>query len=234
MNPFYVYHHLGLGDHLVCNSIVRNICKKFNNRQIVTFCKPSYKTTVEFMYRDILNLTIKDLYDNEVHDMLSGIDNIDKILIGHHHLMNYIYTYTITAEQAFYKQIGLRHEKKWSDFYVKRDLTRENKLFDRLNPNNKDIVFLHEDKTRNFIINRNTITHKDAVIIEPHPSITDNIFDYLTIIERSKEVHVYESCFMYMIDLALNLQQPLYTHRYARPLHAHELPHIKLNWHVYA
>lgn len=234
MDNFYVYHHLGLGDHLVCNAIVRNICNKFTDKQIVMFCKPPYRSTVEFMYRDVSNLTIKSLYDNEVHDMLSNVPEADKILIGHHHLMSFVNGENTTAEKAFYKQVGLKHDKKWSDFYVLRDKKREEDLLSRLNPDNKDIIFLQEDRTRNFIINRNLIINKDAIVIEPHINITDNIFDYLTIIEKSCEIHVFESCFMYMIDLALSeLQQPIYAHRYARPLHNYELPSTKLNWNVY-
>jgi hypothetical protein len=231
MNIFYVYHHLGLGDHLVCNAIVRNICKKFTNKQIITFCKPQYKTTVEFMYRDIINLKIICLHDNEVHEMLNNVSEKNKILIGHHHLIKYISN--TTAEKAFYKQIGLKHEKKWLDFYVERDLNREEDLYKKLNPYSKNIIFLQEDTSRNFIINRNLIKNKEIEIIEPRIDVTDNIFDYLTLIERSQEVHLFESCFMYMVDLMLTLPQSIYAHRYARPLHVHELPSTKLNWNVY-
>jgi len=50
----YIYHHLGLGDHYVCNGMVRELIK--NETTAVLFCKEHNMPTVEAMYKDCKNL----------------------------------------------------------------------------------------------------------------------------------------------------------------------------------
>ena len=52
----YIYHHLGLGDHIICNGIVRHF--KEIHKTVTVFCRPNYFTNVEYMYRD----WIKQIY----------------------------------------------------------------------------------------------------------------------------------------------------------------------------
>lgn len=62
MEEIYIYHHLGLGDHIICNSIVRNFCDSYDT--VYLFVKPHNYKNVEFMYRDLTNITLIKGYDN--------------------------------------------------------------------------------------------------------------------------------------------------------------------------
>ena len=44
----YIYHHLGLGDHIICNGLVRFLQKKHN--QVSLFCYQHNIENVSFMY----------------------------------------------------------------------------------------------------------------------------------------------------------------------------------------
>jgi hypothetical protein len=44
----YIYHHLGLGDHIICNSIVRHYATIFD--EVIVFCKNHNRYSVEHLY----------------------------------------------------------------------------------------------------------------------------------------------------------------------------------------
>ena len=54
--PIILFHHLGLGDHIMCHGIVRQYCQL--HRKVVTFAKEHNYDSVSFMYRDLENLEI--------------------------------------------------------------------------------------------------------------------------------------------------------------------------------
>jgi hypothetical protein len=61
----YIYHHLGLGDHIICNGLVRSLIKSTENYKM--FVKPHNLVTVSFMYKDLKNLSFlvgDDSYSN--------------------------------------------------------------------------------------------------------------------------------------------------------------------------
>jgi len=232
-NTFYIYHHLGLGDHIVCNAIVRNICKKFCNRKIALFCKSHYMNAIKFMYSDLHNIEVIPGDDGLAHKIINTILPQNKILIGHHHMLDSI-NKGLTTERGFFDQVGLKFERKWSDFYIPRNLLKEKEIYNMFNPTGEPYIFLHEDVERDFIINRELFTSPDIRIISPDMSVTDNIFDYITLMEQAEEVHVIESCFMFLFDLAIKeTRLNLNTHRYARVLPKWELPTNQLNWNIY-
>ena len=52
-----IHHHLGLGDHIVCNGLVRNLIQK--NQIYGIFVKKHNVDNVMFMYKDLKNLKLK-------------------------------------------------------------------------------------------------------------------------------------------------------------------------------
>ena len=52
----YVYHHLGLGDSILCNGLVRHFAEKLGKVSI--FSKRHNYDSLKFMYRDEPNITV--------------------------------------------------------------------------------------------------------------------------------------------------------------------------------
>lgn len=234
MSSILLYHHLGLGDHIMCHGIVREYCKKYE--KVAIFCLPHNLPTVSFMFRDLANLTIlkaDSSYPKKFTDQkISQFEklNYDEIkIIGYQNLNKDGNT---PLEMQFYQLAGIPFNKKWDSFYVERDSEKERALFDRVVPRG-DYAFVHEDAPRNFVINKEFIC-KDCAVIIADQSHTDNIIDYCTVIEKAKEIHVIDSCFMFLIDFLPynNPDQKLFVHRYSRENHEWLLPVLKKDWHI--
>jgi hypothetical protein len=217
----YVYQHLGLGDHIVCNGLVRILANQYG--KITLFCKTHNFETVSFMFRDNPNITIlpfKD--DSQVHQYVKN-NNLysDVVKIGHENLGRYMST--CNFDEAFYKQFNVNFENRWSSFYVQRDFEREKILFDKFNVIKNEYIFIHDDDR--FRVNENKIK-SSLPIIRVNRELTPIIFDYISLMENALEVHAIESSFQFVND-SLSLNNNTYVHRYARTLPQFELPKYK-------
>lgn len=69
MRELYIYHHLGLGDHIICNGIVRHYSKL--NDRIYLFVKPDNRNNLKIVSSDndekIFHLCYVIENANEVH-----------------------------------------------------------------------------------------------------------------------------------------------------------------------
>ena len=67
----YIYHHLGLGDHISCHGIVRHFSEIED--KICLFIKPHNLDNVKRMFSDINNIDYIVGDDNFVNDYISKI-----------------------------------------------------------------------------------------------------------------------------------------------------------------
>jgi len=218
----YVYQHLGLGDHIICNGLIRNICKRVE--KVNLFCKPHNVESVGFMFRDIHNLSIVKADDKDAQNILKNVPQETHLVIGHQYL-DCIQNY----DKFFYHSVGLDFDKRWSDFYILRDNKREQELYDKFEIKG-DYIFIHEDTQRNFNIDKTHIP-QNVQVVTPDIRFTNNIFDYLKIIENATEIHVIDSSFKHIIESIEVKSKKLYYHKYARLYNDNFLYNIsKKNW----
>ncbi len=238
MSSILLYLPIGIGDHLRYHGIVREYCKKY--KRVAIFSVPRFYSSVSFMYRDIENLTIiNGSYSGGEYVFAKKFIFLNKFKFGKYKydlvkiLENkYLDRYSgVTLEEQLYRLAGVDFAKKWDSFFVKRDYEREKKI-KRFAPKG-DFVFFHEDISRNHLINKEKI-NKKYEIFTPNENLTNNIFDYCTIIEKAKEIHVIDSSFMFLIDCLKyeNNDQKLFIHRYARENDEYLLPVLKKKWSI--
>jgi hypothetical protein len=196
----YIYHHLGLGDHIICNGLIRNIIN--HNEEYSLFVKPHNFESVRFMYRDIPNLSFILSDDKFCVDFLKNKE--EKIIIGFDSCEG------ISWDEFFYFQHNIDFSNRWDSFKLVRDLKRESILYEKLNPKDEEFILIHSKGSDNIDrINYNFLDKNiKKIFVEKH---TDNIFDYLTLIEKSKEIHCIESSFQVMVD-SFELSNDLYFH----------------------
>lgn len=228
---YIIYQHLGIGDQLICNGLVREIVKGNPNDKFYIVTKPTSADTIKFMYRDLKELEVLVLSNGdftfpenpqEVQQLAYALEA--KILyVGHG---NEPHNYNF--DKAFYAQFNIDFSKRWSSFKVERDLKREQALFDKLEITGK-YIFVHEDNARGMGINRGI--RNGIRVIKASTDLTTNLFDYLSLIELATEVHCIESSFLFLID-SFNIDVPLFAHRYARNYPARNTPTLKLPWEI--
>jgi hypothetical protein len=142
----------------------------------------------------------------------------------------------LTVEKTFYQQAGVPFSKKWESFFVQRDASREFQLFDYFKLTPGEYIFVHDDIPRQQIINVDLFEDKKLPVLRALPEHTNNIFDFCYMIENAKEIHVIESCMMFLIDLMFQNQfknKKLFIHRYTKSIKPFEYPTNTLDWKIY-
>jgi len=223
MKKFFVRTHMGLGDMILCNGILRNICKNYD--QVVTFVKPEYKESILFMYRDLKNLEVIVTDEVKIDAILDSINLENKIWIGFGNIEHLLETFRF--DECFYKQVGLKFDRRWSDFYVDRDYRAEDNLMKRFDLSNNEYIFVHDDESRGYKI-PDKMLPKNTRIFRPDQS-EKNIFHYCRAIENAKQVHVMDSCFKHVAD-SLSLSNELFYHTYVRGTGNHHTTNSRNNW----
>lgn len=214
MSSFCIYHHLGLGDHFICNGLVRELIQKENATHL--FVKRHNLETVSQMYEDtnLQLIGVKD--DSEV----ANYSRIFGVKIGFHNLNQ-----SNPFDQQFYHLAGVPFEKRWSSFKINRHKKKENSLIYGLNLPEK-FALVHEDESRGYAIDCNKI---NLPIVKLRPISGFTMIDWLGVADLADEVHVIDSSFMFLLD-SVETKVPLHVHRYSRQNPDWQLPTLKKNW----
>lgn len=201
-NTTFIYHHLGLGDHIICNGLVRYYTKMYG--EVLIPCKPHNFDQVQYMYRDNPNINILSIGDDsEVEKFIlsNGIqDNVIKV--GFEKLSG-----IKTFDEEFYESIGLEFNVRFDEFFFLRDKEKETEIFEKYVSSDEKYIFIHGNLDRNKFRN-------DLKIVENPPEY--KIFDLLKIIENAEEVHLMESSIKCLVNSYLFEKPKFFYHEYVR------------------
>jgi hypothetical protein len=207
----YVYHHLGLGDHIICNGMVRHFLEKY--KIIYLFCHDHYKNNIEYMYRDesqIIIIPVK--HEIEISKFLKSISGSEYIQIGFNDLGKYE-NGLLSFDEAFYDLAGVDFNIRFSKFFIKRDYDNEISVMEDLNPHEEDYIYVHDDPSRGHSID--PATHRtDLKIIKN--DFRYNLFQFRLILENATEIHTMQSG-LYDLCNSMSLKKPkIFLHTYVR------------------
>ena len=102
MEDLIIYHHLGLGDHIICNGLVREIIRNNCFKSYKLIVKKHNLPSIQFMYRDIKNLSLKEVNNDLEADEFILKSNKPYMKIG------FQCTYSnVTWDEFFYKQCNI-------------------------------------------------------------------------------------------------------------------------------
>jgi hypothetical protein len=194
--------HLGLGDLILQNGLCRVLAEK---EPVHLACQQKYLESVRFMFHD--NPNIQPVV---VHDSPEAMREFSKrydhpVLLGRVHPDGKAFLGDMNFDESFYFRAGVPFEAKWARFRV--DLKQLGWTIPR-----GRYVFLHEDPTRNLLIDRRKVRN-DLPIFQP--SGHSNFFDYVPLMLGAEEIHCIVSCFMCYVDTA-RLPNKKVAHLYSR------------------
>lgn len=207
----YIYHHLGLGDHIVCNAIVRITCSE--NINVTLFCYHHNFKSLKFMFGDINNLTILPFHsDGEILNYIQSNNLHNQTLkIGFEKMGKYYHTHSF--DEAFYQIANIPFSLRFEKFHVERNLEIEQYVYTQLNPTNEDYIFVHDDTDRGFSINQSKY-RQDLKVIQNDKRF--NIFEMLKIYENAKGVHFMESSISALLNSLPLPNIKFFLHKYVR------------------
>jgi hypothetical protein len=207
----YIYHHLGLGDHIICNGLVRYYREIY--KTVTVLCKPHYFTNVDYMYRDDNNIIVLPI--GEDSDVINYINQhnlqLDLIKVGFG-LPGY--SKGKTFDEGFYNTVNLPFDYRFSKFKFDRNTSKETEVYNELNPNDEPYIYIHDDKDRGYSIDRSKIK-SELKIIENNKTFL--MFDMLKIIENATEVHSMQTGMKDLINSFKFDKPKFYLHWYVRP-----------------
>ncbi len=202
-----ILHHLGLGDQLMINGLVNHVSE---HSHVYVVAKRCHKDTLEFMYRDHDNITmvyIDNISPQRIWNRIKSL-NMNVLPLATYGAEDQLWKFmthtgnpgTMFTNWAYgvYVQAGVNPLFMHTKFHVSRDLTREQELFDKLDLIDKDYIFVHDSGSGE--CKKIDVDKDDMLVVRPDMDVT-NIFDYLTIMDRAKEIHCINSAFAWLVEL---------------------------------
>ncbi len=188
-DTIFVYHHLGLGDHFVCNGLIRYLLKHFSFKRLYLPTKSHNISTVHSMYSDdnrVLCLPVAN--DADVPSLIELTTNPRIIQVGFSKCRD-------DWDVSFYDSVGVDFSVRWEYFSVNRNLYSENTLKDSLGIKDGEPYSVVHDSgsVGHFPIRVNT-NHK-IIRIEKR---TASLLDWCGVIEGAEEVHCVDSSVIHL------------------------------------
>lgn len=207
----FIKHHLGLGDCIVHNGMIRKISEDNPNYEVWISCKSQNIENVRFMFRDNPNIKIVEVSDDYETDLHLRNTKYEKIISTFTNGSQYCYSDYF--DDSFYLLSGIDPEIKREYFHIERDLDRELEVYNELvsNKNTNEYIFLHEKQEELILIDRKKINNNLPIIYADKKYKT---FELLTVIERAKECHIISSSFLSLF-MCKKFNKNIYAHMYS-------------------
>ena len=218
-NELHIHHHLGLGDHIDCNAMVRMFLETERYSRVCVFAKNSYAKLIEYMYHDEPRIVVLEVDKNneygEIQDYIKRYNISNFLRVGHE---NYPWgqeeALGMGCAEIFYKQVGINYQERFDRFYFKRDEHEETRVFNKLNPGNEEYVFVHDDPDRGFSISDDKIYELNGGPIKIIKNdMEENLFHFIKILENAKQIHCMESCFRSLVETS-DINGELFFHNF--------------------
>lgn len=198
--------HLGLGDAILCNGLVRELCKQ--HKHITLPCWPHNQASIEAMFSDLPVAVVPIKSGQENHLNPIDFDLIEVELgLGHYGKGKLFRSWRAGWDRVFYEQAGIDHECRWSSFALPFEIPLNPPKIDR---------FVHDDPGRGYTIKMHGV----------RPAKEASIFDQLPLLAGASEIHCISSCFAILAE-HLELSGRLFLHHYARK---EPLPTLRKSW----
>lgn len=213
-DKFIIYHHLGLGDFLVCNGIVNYLSTIYS--EIFIPVVSQYYEMIDFMYSENNKVKLFEISTN------NRDEQIDKFSIG-----NSLQILKVGFEEvgkkefnlAFYKQLKIPYRTSF-DYFKLPESTKSKDLMDHLvsyfNVDKNNICLVHNN-SHNQDFELEFIKNKQIIYVNKESDIYNNLFLYQDVIQSAKEIHCINSSFVHLVERT-NTNAELFFHnvRYSK------------------
>lgn len=188
--------HLGLGDAIICNGLVRALAKK--HEHIVLPAKLEKVLSTFWMFSDLQNVTILPIEgDSDMNEAARGYTMLGLGLWSKRGLVDWK-----NWDRQFYEDAGVPFDERWTGFHVPECQVIEPPII--------PYAFIHQEVKRGMAI------HQMPTMTIYEPPKPPHIFWNLEAIRRATEIHVVNSCFLSLVESVPTTANRLVLHNYAR------------------
>ena len=242
MPEAYFMPHLGLGDHIICNGLVRKLRETFDI--VYMPAKHHNAHSVRDLFHDdegIEIIPVKGDQDaKDKRDLFASY--VDEIINIGHFGADFLENCK-SFDESFYTQCGFPFKDRWSAFFYERDKDKEEELYHEL-ATDEPYVFVHDDLKRRYIIDNKHFGTGLPVIRPAHlfgDKSLNSLVHYGKVIEEAHEIHCIDSSFAcYIEHLNTKKVKKMVLHRYIKQekeLQTHDknhpfFPQYKKKWEI--
>jgi hypothetical protein len=203
-NSLYIHHHLGLGDHIICNGLVRYVHKTLSPENTWLVVKNKNLNNVKHLYRDepkIKFIPVEE--DSNFYDMPFNWSELRLLRVGFEKCREEDF------DVSFYDTSGVSFLERWNSWYYERNHSREQKLIEELVLPSKFALVHDTSSVGKFDLNIET----NLPIIKVSRLKSEiTMFDWIGVIERATEIHCVDSSFIHLVNSIQNTTDLLYYH----------------------
>lgn len=240
MTTGVLFHMLGLGDHISYNGMARRMVNEKRMDALYILAWHQYAQSVAYMFSDDPRIRVVAIGSGMeyVHSrqVISQINPDYIYILGHAVLPGQPFDDLARPDakyyqeswasmssrfpgghECYYNSIEMDWKHRFTSFHYPRNMQEENRLFNKLNPDHKEYVFIQDDPSRGFSFDKEkvlSLVGKDVIIINNDK--TENLFNYGLLIQNAKQVHLMESSFRCFVETLPTEGVEFYLHHYIR------------------
>ena len=115
----FLHHHLGLGDHIICNGLVNLLSKKYSILLITKYrnygsVRHLYKENKQVRVIPLLSFLTKTIHrERKVTLNLGKVFNLNVLFVGFQKNST-----SINWDKSFYDQVNIPFKERYREFYV--------------------------------------------------------------------------------------------------------------------
>jgi len=224
INALYLSGTCSLGDAIVTNAIVHHYarqCKKLYYPVL-----PQYLQTLKCLYQDFPNIEVFSHEEGQTCESFCAQNKISYVL-GTPLDPRIISRGSQDSEVIFvawqhqiYANANISYLKRYTDFHLPKLVPNAKQIADTLNPNGEQYILIHRSSSTTpqgmplSIEGWRLACNKPAYkVIEILEGVTNNLLDYIELINNAQEIHCVASSFFNLVDsIAMNLNCELFFH----------------------
>lgn len=191
MTSLVVHHHLGLGDHFVCNGLVNYLSESYDS--IYLACKKNNFSTVNLLYSDsekVKVFTISENEDEEVSNFCTFM-GLPLLRVGFENCDRFEWN------TSFYSQLQYDFKIRYSHFKLPNKIGNEEEVYNLFSKDEYCLVHRESSESK---YNLDIDTNLPIVEIEKETDPYGNLLNYRKLIQNAKEVHCVNSSVFHFVD----------------------------------
>lgn len=192
MTRVILHHHLGLGDHFICNGLVNHLAET----QIVHLpCKRAYRATIACLYGEQPNVDVFPV-DDEAADVADAAHRLNAEILR----VGFGRVDRARFDRSFYEQLGVPFEYRYSKFRLPSRIPHEEDVFHALAGGHERYGLVHREASRGVYALRLPPSMFVIEITRRAGAIFENLLSYRRLIERAAEIHCVNSSVIHLVD----------------------------------